>query len=107
MSPVHNMMRVIRPATMPRKLAMVITATSRWATWLSSWASTASSSDSSRRRISPVVAHTTAELGLRPVAKALGTSVSAMATRGFFMSARAQSRSMTPCSWGACSGVTR
>ncbi len=55
----------------------------------------------------PVVAQTTAELGLRPVAKALGTSVSAMATRGFFMSARAHSRSMTPCSWGACSGVTR
>ncbi len=54
----------------------------------------------------PEVAHTTALLGLRPVAKALGTSVSAMATRGFFMSARAHSRSMTPWSWGACSGVT-
>ncbi len=100
------MMRVIIPATIPRKLAMVITATSRWATWDSSWARTASSSDSSSRRISPVVAQTTALFGLRPVAKALGTSVSATATRGFFMSARAQRRSMTPCNWGACSGVT-
>ena len=85
---------------------MVITATSRWATWESSWARTASSSGSSSRRIRPAVAQTTALLGLRPVAKALGTSVSATATLGFFMSAMAQSRSMAPWSWGACSGVT-
>ena len=104
--PVQSIIRVTRPASMPRKLAMVMTATSRWATWESSWARTASSSGSSRRRMSPVVAHTTALLGLRPVAKALGTSVSATATRGFFMSAMAQSRSMAPWSWGACSGVT-
>ena len=54
----------------------------------------------------PVVAQTTASLGLRPVAKALGTSLSAMATRGFGMSARAQSRSTMPWSWGASAGVT-
>jgi hypothetical protein len=52
------------------------------------------------------VAHTTAALGLRPVAKALGMSVSAMATRGLGMSASAQRRSITPCSSGASSGVT-
>ena len=85
---------------------MVMTATSRWATWESSWANTASSSGSSSRRMRPDVAHTTALLGLRPVANALGTSVSARATRGFFMSARAHSRSITPWSSGACSGVT-
>ena len=53
-----------------------------------------------------MVAHTTACLGLRPVAKALGTSVLAMATRGLGMSARAHSRSITPCSSGASAAVT-
>ena len=85
---------------------MVMTATSRCATCDSSWASTASSSGSSSRRMMPRVAHTTAFLGLRPVAKALGMSTSATATRGFFMSASAHSRSTTPCSSGSCSGVT-
>ena len=85
---------------------MVMTATSRWATWDSSCESTASISGSSRRRRSPEVAQTTAFLGLRPVAKALGMSVWAMATRGLGMSASAQRRSITPCSSGACSGVT-
>ena len=54
----------------------------------------------------PVVTTTTERLGERPVAKALGTSLFAMATRGFSMSAMAHTRSMTACSWGACSGVT-
>ena len=54
----------------------------------------------------PVVAHTTARCGLRPVANALGTSVSAIATLGFGMSASAHSRSTMPCSCGASSGVT-
>ena len=53
-----------------------------------------------------MVTQTTAALGLRPVANALGMSVVAMATLGLGMSARAQSRSTTPCSSGACSGVT-
>ena len=100
------MTRVKSPAIMPRPLAIVITATSRWATWEISWARTASISGSSRRRSSPVVAHTTAALGLRPVAKALGTSVWAMATRGLGMSASAHRRSITPCSSGASCGVT-
>ena len=54
---------------------MVMTATSRWATCEISCDSTASTSGSSSRRSSPDVAQTTAALGLRPVAKALGMSV--------------------------------
>ena len=85
---------------------MVMMATSRWATWDSSWASTASSSGSSSRRMMPRGGADHGVLGLRPVAKALGMSASAMATRGFGMSARAHRRSTTPCSSGSCSGVT-
>ena len=91
---------------MPSPLAIVMTATSRWATWEISWERTASTSGSSSRRSSPVVTHTTADLGLRPVANAFGTSVVAIATFGLGMSASAHSRSTTPCSSGACSGVT-
>ena len=57
---------------MPSPLAMVMTATSRWATWEISWASTASISGSSSRRSSPEVAHTTAALGLRPGGEGIG-----------------------------------
>src|SRR5829696_6864110 len=91
---------------MPRKLAMVITATSRWATWDSSCDSTASSSGAESRRRIPLVTHTTACFWLRPVAKALGRSESATATFGLGMSARAHSRSIIWCSSGACSGDT-
>src|SRR6266540_7067487 len=98
--------RTTKPASSPRKLAMVITATSRWATWDSSWESTASSSGSSSRRMIPRVTHSTALFWLRPVANALGMSESAMATRGLGMSARAQSRSTMPCSTGASRGET-
>src|SRR5215211_6925945 len=98
--------RTTIPARMPRKLAMVITATSRWATWDSSCDSTASSSGGDSRRWIPVVTQSTACFWFRPVAKALGMSVSAMATLGLGMSARAQSRSTIWCSSGACSGDT-
>ena len=54
----------------------------------------------------PVVTHTTARSGERPVAKALGRDMSEMPTRGLGMSARAHSRSIMPCSSGASSGVT-
>ena len=54
----------------------------------------------------PVVTQTTERSGERPVAKALGTDMSATPTRGFGMSARAHSRSIMACSSGACSGVT-
>ena len=53
-----------------------------------------------------MVTQTTARSGERPVANALGRSMSAMPTRGLGMSASAQSRSIMPCSSGACSGVT-
>ncbi len=43
----------------------------------------------------PVVAHTTARFWLRPVAKAFGTSLSAIATFGFGVFDSAHSRSMT------------
>src|SRR4029453_3192966 len=98
--------RPTSPARMPRKLARVITATSRWATWDSSCDSTASSSGVESRRRIPVVTHTTACFWLRPVAKALGRSESATATFGLGMSARAHSRSIIWCSSGACSGDT-
>ncbi len=107
MKPPYIAIRVIAPASTPRKPATVITATSRWATCDSSWASTPSSSSGSSRRSRPVVTQTTAFCGLRPVAKAFGMSLSATATRGLGMSASAQSRSTAPCSCGYCSGVTR
>src|SRR5215218_342306 len=98
--------RTTNPARMPRKLAMVITATSRWATCDSSCDSTASSSGADSRRRIPVVTHTTACCWLRPVAKALGMSESATATLGLGMLARAHSRSTVWCSSGACWGDT-
>ena len=91
---------------MPADEAIVITSTSRWATWDSSWASTASSSSAVSLPRMPVVTQTTARSGERPVAKALGMSRSATPTRGLGMSAIAQSRSIMPCSSGASSGVT-
>ena len=83
-----------------------MTTTSLWATWDSSWASTPSSSFSSSRAMIPVVTTRTAFLLLRPVAKAFGMSVWAIATRGLGMSASAQIRSIVPCSSGAWAGVT-
>ena len=91
---------------MPAELATVITSTSRWATWDSSWASTPSSSSAVSMPRIPVVTQTTALSGERPVAKALGTDVSAIPTRGLGMSAIVQSRSIIACSSGACCGVT-
>jgi hypothetical protein len=47
------------------------------------------------------VAQMTACLGLRPVAKALGISISATPTRGFSMLASRQRRSTISCSFGS------
>ncbi len=80
--------------------------TSRFATCESSCASTASTSFGSSRRQRPFVTATAACFGLRPVAKAFGTSVGMTATRGFGRSASAQSRSTIACRSGASSGVT-
>ena len=91
---------------MAKKLASVMTSTSRFATCESSWASTPSISCGSSRRQRPSVTATAACFGLRPVANALGTSVGMMATLGFGRSAIAQRRSTIAWSSGACSGVT-
>ena len=58
---------------------MVIVSVSRFFTWESSWASTPGelfAVDSARRM--PLVTHTAACSGLRPVAKALGWGLSAI-----------------------------
>ena len=86
---------------MARNEATVITWTSLCATCDISCAMTPSSSSGVSLRIRPVVTQSTAWSALRPVAKAFGMSVSAMATRGLGMSASAHSRSTMPCSSGA------
>ncbi len=104
--PMYMPQRVMKPASRPRDDATVITETSRLATCASSCDSTPSSSSASSRCMMPVVTQTTEWLGVRPVAKAFGMSVTATATRGLGMSASTQSRSIMACSSGACSGVT-
>src|SRR5712691_7931042 len=86
---------------MAKKLATVITSTSRFAMCESSCASTPSISCGSSRRHSPVVTATAACLGLRPVANAFGTSLSISAIRGFGRSAIAHRRSTMSWSSGA------
>ncbi len=91
---------------MPRNDATVMTATSLCATCDISCASTPSSSSGSSLSSRPWVTQITATLLLRPVAKALGMATGEIATRGLGMSASAQIRSIMPCRFGACSGVT-
>ena len=95
---------------MPMNEAMVITATSLWATCDSSWASTASSSRSSRLLFSrPVVTTRTEVFSFRPVANAFSIGEGATATRGLGMLASATRRSTMPCSRaarGSSSGLT-
>ena len=54
----------------------------------------------------PVVAHTVADFGERPIANAFGIRVSATATFGFGRSAWMHRRSTIACSSGASAGVT-
>ena len=96
----------MKPAIIAKKLASVMTATSRWATCESSCASTPSSSCGSSRSSRPWVTATAACLGLRPVAKALGMSVGMIATRGIGRPAVRHSRWMIACSSGASLSVT-
>ena len=96
----------MNPATIAKKLARVMMATSRWATWLSSWAMTPSSSSGSSRSSRPWVTATAACLGLRPVANAFGMSVGTIATRGMGSPAVMHSRWMTACSSGASAWLT-
>ena len=91
---------------MAKKLATVMISTSRFAMCESSCASTPSISFGSSRSQSPVVTHTAACFGERPVANAFGTGVSMIATLGFGRSAIAQRRSTMSCSAGASSRET-
>ena len=93
-------------ATVAKKLARVITRTSLFLMWVSSWARTPSSSSGSSRSMMPVVTQTRAFAWLRPVAKAFGTSDMATATLGLIMSARSTKRSIMAWSSGSSSGVT-
>ena len=93
---------------MARKPATVITTTSLFTMWESSWAITPSSWRGSSRCMIPVVTQTVAVLRLCPAAKALGMSACATAIFGFGMSASWHSRSTMACSSGASLGsVTR
>ena len=87
-----------------KKLAMVMIITSRFLTCASSWAITPSSSAGESVFMIPVVAHTVAFLGDRPMANALGTWVSATAILGLGRSAWMHRRSIIACRPGASSG---
>ena len=91
---------------MAKKPASVITSTSRFWTCVSSCAITPSSSAGESSSMMPVVAHTVADFGERPSAKAFGIEVCATAIFGFGRSACTHSRSIIACSCGACCGVT-
>ena len=104
--PKYRPQRVISAASIAKKLASVMINTSRFATCESSCASTASTSCGSSLRHSPSVTATAACFGLRPVAKAFGTSLGMIAMRGFGRPAIAQRRSTIACSSGASCGET-
>ena len=89
-----------------KKLASVITITSRLATWVSSCAMTPSSSAGVRISMMPVVAHTVAFFGERPRANAFGMRVLAMATFGLGRSACTHRRSIIAWNSGASAGET-
>ena len=74
--------------------------------WVSSWPRTPSSSVGDRACISPVVTHTVDLLLERPIANALGISLSTIAIRGLGRSAWMHRRSMMACSSGASWGET-
>ena len=93
-------------ATVAKKLARVMTRTSLFLMWVSSWASTPSSSSGSSRCMMPSVTQTREFAWLRPVAKAFGTSVMATAILGLIMSARSTRRSIMAWRSGYSSGVT-
>jgi hypothetical protein len=97
---------MISAAIVAKKLAIVITITSRLMTCVSSWAITPSSSAGSSMLSRPRVAHTVADFCERPSAHALGICDSITATRGFGRSAWMQSRSITAWRSGSSEGET-
>ena len=96
----------MKDAIEAKKLAMVMTITSRFWTWVSSWAMTPSSSAGVSISSSPVVAHTVAVLGERPMANAFGIDWFAIATRGLGRLAWTHSRSISAWNCGASCGLT-
>jgi len=96
----------ISEAIEAKKLASVMISTSRLMTCVSSCASTPSSSAGDRSSMIPVVAHTVAVLGERPIANAFGIALCITPTRGLGRSAWMQSRSIIACSSGASCGET-
>ncbi len=84
-----------------RVAAKVVIRVSRLTTWLSSWASTPSSSRRSINRKMPSVTATAACCGLRPVAKAFGVSVGMRYSGGAGIPARLASFSTISYSQGA------
>ncbi len=84
--------------------AMVLIKVSRCLTWAISWANTARTSAGLRSWSSPVVTHTAACFGERPVAKAFGACWGDAYTRGAGMPARALNSSTMRCSSGASAG---
>ena len=95
---------MISAAIVAKKLAIVITITSRLITCVSSWAMTPSSSAGSSMFRRPRVAQTVADFCERPSAKALGIARSITPTRGLGRSAWMQSRSMIAVQSGSCGG---
>ena len=92
---------MISAATVAKKLAIVITITSRLITCVSSCAITPSSSAGSSILSSPRVAQIVAVFCERPSAQAFGICASITATRGLGRSAWMHSRSMIACSCGS------
>ena len=99
--PKKNPKRTRIAAIEAKKLAIVITITSRLITCVSSCASTPSSSAGVNSSSRPVVAQIVAVFCERPSAQAFGILALMTATRGFGRSACTQSRSMIECSSGA------
>ena len=93
-------------ASVAKKLASVITITSRLITCVSSCAMTPSSSDDGSSSRIPRVAHTVVFLRERPIANAFGIEVSITHTRGLGRSSCMQRRSTIPCSSGSSAGET-
>ena len=96
----------ISDASVAKKLASVITITSRLITWVSSCAITPSSSAGESSSRIPRVAQTVVFLRVLPIAKAFGIEVSMTQTLGLGRSAWTHSRSMIPCSSGSSAGET-
>ena len=96
---------MIIDASVAKKLASVITITSRLITCVSSCAITPSSSAGLEQFEDAGVAHTVVDFFERPIANAFGIDVSIVHTLGLGRSACTHSRSTIPCSSGSCAGV--